>query len=454
MRYKEQLRRQRERRAEVQSTILQRGNKLVPLSVEEMDLAEKEILKKVQRESSPEEVLNPSLIKKSSTIVKLDAKMIDGLLCVRGQLRHAPIKSDAKYPIILPKRHHVTQPLIPEYHEKCGHSGLDCRRRQAPVGTQKMADLPKDRVTPNLPPFTNVGVDCFGPITIRRGSSTVKRYAVLFTCLSCRAIHIEVAHSLDTDSFVNAMRRFISKRGRPKEIRSDNGSNFVGGEKELREAINHWNHQQIYKFLLHESTKWTFNPPAGSHHGGVWGRFIRTVRKVLAALLKEQTLDDEGLLTLMCKVEAIVNGRPMRKISDDPQDCEALTPNHLLLLRSGPVLPPAALVKEDQYSNRWRQAQYLADVLWHRWVCEYLPSLQQRQKWSAPMRNFAVGEIGLVVHEKSPRGSWPLGHAQEVYPNKSDGHVRRVKVKTMKSTLERPVDKITLLESAKPAADK
>ena len=283
----------------------------------------------------------------------------------------------------------------------------------------------------------------------------MKRYGVLFTCLACRAVHIEEAHSLDTDFFINAMKRCISRRGQPKEIRSDNGSNFVGGEKELKGAIDLWNHQQIHVFLLQESTKWTFNPPAGSHNGGVWERCIRTVRQVLAALLKGQTLDDEELLTLMCEVEAIVNGRPIAKISEDPKDCEALTPNHLLLLRSGPVLPPAALIKEDQYSSRWRQVQYLADVFWRRWLCEYLPSLQQRQKWNTPTRNLAtVGDIVLVVHEKFPWGSWLLGRVQEVYPNKNDGHIHRVKVKTTKSILERPVDKIVLLESATSTADK
>ena len=145
-----------------------------------MDLAEKEILKNVQRESFPEEVLNPSLLKKSSTIIKLDPKMVDGLLRIRGQLRHTPIKADAKYSIILPKRHHVNELLIREYHEKCGHSGLEyvllllrqrfwiikarsnicrlidacfnCRRQQAPTGIQKLAGLPKDQVTPNQPP--------------------------------------------------------------------------------------------------------------------------------------------------------------------------------------------------------------------------------------------------------------------------------------------------------------
>lgn len=150
----------------------------------------------------------------------------------------------------------------------------------------------------------------------------------------------------------------------------------------------------------------------------------------------------------MCEVEAIVDGRLITEISDDPKDC--------ICSCSGQALfsPPAALVKEDQNSNRWRQVQYLADMVWHRWLHKYLPSLQQRQKSNAPMRNFAVGDIVLVVDKKSPQGSWPLGGVQKVYPSKSDGHIHRVKLKTMKSTLELPVDKIVLLESAKPAADR
>lgn len=201
------------------------------------------------------------------------------------------------------------------------------------MGQQKMASLPEDRVNPSEHPFSYVGVDCFGPLEVRCGRNMVKRYGVLFTCLSVRAIHIEVVHSLDTNSFINALRRFIARRGPPLQMRSDNGGNFVKGEKELREAINKWNQGKIHEFLLAKSVKWIFNPPAGSHHGGVWERCIRMARKVMKALLKEQTLDDEGLLTLMAEVEAIINGRPITKVSDDPRDPEALTPNHLLLLR-------------------------------------------------------------------------------------------------------------------------
>ena len=125
-----------------------------------------------------------------------------------------------------------------------------CKRTQASVGRQKMANLPEDRVSPSEPPFSHVGVDCFGPLLVRRGRSTVKRYGVLFTCLAVRAIHIEVTHTLDTDSFIHALRRFIARRGQPQCIRSDNSSNFVRGEKELREAIQDWNQEKIYEFLL------------------------------------------------------------------------------------------------------------------------------------------------------------------------------------------------------------
>ena len=92
---------------------------------------------------------------------------------------------------------------------------------------------------------------------------------------------------MDTESFINALRRFISRRGRPEEIRSDNGGNFVKCGKELGEALQQWNQAQIHEYLLQRDVKWKFNPPAASHHGGVWERCIRTVRKVMKALLKE-----------------------------------------------------------------------------------------------------------------------------------------------------------------------
>ena len=120
----------------------------------------------------------------------------------------------------------------------------------------------------------------------------------------------------------------------------------------MRHAISNWNQEQIHEFLLQREIRWIFNPPAASHMGGVWERAIRTTRKVLKALLKQQTIDDEGLTTLMCEVEAVINGRPLTKVSDDPRDVGALTPNHLLLLRAGPELPPGVFERSDCYSLR------------------------------------------------------------------------------------------------------
>ena len=189
-----------------------------------------------------------------------------------------------------------------------------------------MADLPESRVVPGNPPFSYTGVDYFGPIYVKRGRIEVKRYGCIFTCLSIRAIHVEIAHTLDTNSFINALHRFIARRGKPIEIISDNGTNLVGANKEIRASLLEWNQHQIHESLLQNDITWIFNTPAGSHHGGVWERCIRTVRKIMMALMKEQITDDEGLLTLMCEIESIVNGRPITTVSSDPRDPEALTP--------------------------------------------------------------------------------------------------------------------------------
>ena len=456
------------------------------LTMEELREAEDAIVKYVQGQCFNNELqqieklqdrsATKKLLKKSSALFRLEpVKSQNGILCVGGRLENAPICAEAKYPKILPKNHHIVDLVIQHYHQLYGHSGrehvlalirqqfwiisgraavsrvlkkcFDCKRRTAPVGVQRMADLPWDRVTPNKPPFSYVGLDYFGPYLVSRGRSLVKRYGCVFTCLTTRAIHIEIAHSMDSSSFIDALHRFICRRGNPEEIRSDNGSNLVGAEKELRLAIAEWNQGKIGKFLLQRNISWKFNPPAASHMGGIWERQIRTIKKVLGAVLKEQTLNDESLSTLMCQVEAIINSRPITVVSDDVKDPEPLTPNHLLLLRSGPELPPGIFAKDDLYSRRrWKHVQYLADIFWRRWLKEYLPLLHQRQKWILPKRNLATGDTVLMVDENTPRSLWPLGRVMETYPGR-DGLVRAVQVKTARSVLVRPVDKLCLLES-------
>ena len=206
----------------------------------------------------------------------------------------------------------------------------DCQRRKANPAEQFMAELRKERVTPGDPPFTYVGVDCFGPLEVNLGRSHVKSYGCLFTCLTMRALHLKILQSLSSDSTINAIRRFISVLGSPKEIRSDNGTNFTRANKELRNAFEQWDHHVISNFYAQREIKWKFNPPAASHMGGVWERMVQTTKRVLKSLLKEQILTDEVLATVMAEAVNIVNSRPLTRKSDSHLDYQPLTPNHLL----------------------------------------------------------------------------------------------------------------------------
>ncbi|KAJ8333724.1 hypothetical protein SKAU_G00410430 [Synaphobranchus kaupii] len=352
------------------------------LTVECLTRAEMEIIKFSQNQRFHEEISmlkRGSSVKKSSHLIKLDPVIQDGVLRVGGRLCASAMPEHVKHPAIIPKDLHVTTLILQDIHEKIGHCGRNymlsrlrqrywipsansivrkflsrcviCRKVKGKALGQKMANLPQDRLLPDKPPFTNVGVDYFGPFDVKQGRSTVKRYGVLFTCLTTRAVHIEVAHTLDTDSCLNAIRRFVCRRGQVSIMRSDNGTNFVAAERELREAIQQWNQSKIQDALMQRGIQWVFNPPAGSYFGGIWERQIRSVRKIMKSVLKEQSVSDECLQTLLCEVESILNDRPLTTSTDDLSDLEALTPNHLLLMKKQPVMPLGLFRKEDSYAR-------------------------------------------------------------------------------------------------------
>ena len=283
---------------------------------------------------------------------------------------------------------------------------------------------------------------------VNQARSQVKRYGCLFTCLTTRAVHLEVAHSLDTESFLAAMSRFISRRGPVEKMYSDNGTNFTSADKELRDMIDVWNQKQINDELLKKHIEWHFIPPSASHMGGVWERMVKSVKRVLKAILKETPIKDETLSTAMCQVEKILNDRPITPSSGDPRDPEPLTPNKLLLLRGNPCVSPGEFHKRDNYYNcRFRQAQLIADKFWSRWLKEYLPLLQQRVKWYDSVRNLSVGDVVLVCDDNCPRGQWPMGVVEEVHKGRDD-LVRSVKLRCGTTRKTRPITKICLLEEA------
>ena len=137
---------------------------------------------------------------------------------------------------------------------------LTCRKRKAETLTPITSDLPRERLAFKEPPFSNSGIDYFGPFFVSVKRSTEKRWGFLFTCLTTRAVHFEVVSSMDTSSCVMGIERFCARRGIPSVIWSDNGTNFVASEKELLSNINNWNQQVLSESLVNLGVKWKFNP--------------------------------------------------------------------------------------------------------------------------------------------------------------------------------------------------
>ena len=286
---------------------------LARLTVGEIQDAQVRICKSVQQQQFSDEIeriRQGKPLLKSNPLRKLDPFLDEtGLLRVGGRLRRSSgIEFDGKGPIILPKASSLTELLV-RYTHLIGHVGknfvitkirerfwifglkrlanrivskcVHCRKQFASIGEQKMSDLPHDRVNVPEHAFANVGLDYFGPFEVKQGRSKVKRYGCILTCLASRAVHLEIANSLDTDSCINCIRRLVARRGPVQSILSDNGSNFVGANNELKEEIKRLETDGIKTKAARIQIRWNFNTPLASHHGGVWESLIKQVRRIL-----------------------------------------------------------------------------------------------------------------------------------------------------------------------------
>ena len=265
--------------------------------------------------------------------------------------------------------------------------------------------------------------------------------------MATRAVHFEVVQSLEANAFLQAYRRFCSRRNvKPKVVYSDNGGNFVAAEKELRCGIQNWNNKVLYDALLQEGATWHFNPPRSSHQGGFYERMFRTVRKLIRSLVAEATLDEFDLLTLVAEIERIINDRPITGLPSSPDDAATISPSMIISGNMCDSLPPDTFVKADGFRRSWKKTQFLADVFWEKWLAQYLPSLQRRQKWFGASPNVQVGDIVLLVEECQKRGQWPKAVIVETMPDKTN-LVRRVRVQTADGgLLMRDIRKICVLE--------
>lgn len=316
--------------------------------------------------------------------------------------------------------------------KKCQH----CKNENAKINTPKMAPLPECRLQPFVKPFTHTGVDYFGPYNVSIGRRTEKRWGALFTCMTTRAVYLEIAHDLSADAFLLCLNSVQNRRGRIKFLYSDNGTNFVGADNELK---------KIQHRLASRGIEWHFNPPSSPHFGGAWERLVQEVK----SLLPNQTMPEHTFRALLTEIENIINSRPLTKISLDATDDEPLTPNHFLIGCAGGAEPSLNDVsKAEATRQQWKKVQSMAKTYWDRWLHEYLPSLAKRSKWSEAVKNVKEGDI-VMIAEDDQKAKWKKGVVLKTHVGK-DGQVRSAVVKTASGEYTRPVVKLAIMDVEPP----
>ncbi|XP_071833874.1 uncharacterized protein [Apostichopus japonicus] len=462
-------------------------------AVKEVLQAETTIIKSLQSVAFSAEIaeLRVGKLSKSNKLITLNPYLdSEGIIRVGGRLQHAQLSEKATHPTILPKDNHVTKLIIAHFHRQCSHQGrhitlgtlrnegywviggqrqitkviqdcVTCRRLRGKCQDQIMADLPKERVS-EAPPFTFVGVDVFGPFSInsrrtRACASQPKRWAALFTCMVTRGVHIEVLESMDSSSFINALRRFFAVRGPARQIRSDCGTNFVGACNEIGHQLG--DKELIKRYMLSRGCEWVFNPPHASNMGGAWERMIGIARRILDGILRDvkpSQLTHEVFTTLMAEVAAIINSRPLLPDSNAPEFPLNLSPNMLLTMKSSQVTAPKGTFNQkDLLRSQWRRVQHLSNMFWNKWRKDYLPLLQTREKWQRPRRDIKVGDV-VLVKQDAHRNDWPLGIVLDVATS-SDGHVRKANVEVIaedqKQLIRQPVREIVKKTMLRPVRE-
>ena len=394
-----------------------------------------------------------------------------GLLRCGGRLENADISEAARHPLLLPKNDKFTDLIIESYHKKAMHVGVaqtlgllrhrywiphgrtavrkilrscaTCRRHEGgPYKMPSMPPLPNKRVSETVP-FTYTGVDYFGPLFIKTKAESQKVWVCLFTCLVTRAVHLELIQNMSTEQFILGFRRFLSRHGKPREIVSDNASQFkLASETFDRLWEQVLSQNDVLSYAANEGIKWKFIVELAPWMGGFYERLVGLVKRTLKKAIGKASLTNEQLLTLLKEAEAVINARPLVYIGDDIQSHIALTPAHFLTLNPNIGIPDIDTSEDDDYTpnknaaekllETWKKGHKLLDRFWQIWRNDYLLSLRERTQTKlkeARVRFPLLAKVGdvVLIKDELPRGSWRMGKIQELVQS-GDLQIRSAKV--------------------------
>ncbi|KAL7079287.1 hypothetical protein ACQ4LE_001128 [Meloidogyne hapla] len=419
----------------------------------------------------------------------------NGILRLNTRIGKSEMPEGFKNPILLPKGHSAVKLIIEKIHVELLHSGVDavlgnflikywspgarreakkvvknCKKCQKINGPKfalpLMPGLPKERLRKSRA-FEAIGVDYLGPSLYKIENGKAKFWIALFTCLSTRAVHLEIALELSALEFMHCLRRFIAIRGCPKKIISDNATQFkVGSELVGAKFVGKWieksknEEKRINNFLINKGIEWCFIPSLSPWAGGVYERLVKLVKDSFKRTLGGVILNLEELRTFIKEVEFSINCRPITFVSGEIDGPSCLRPIDFLLpnieinenINSSDdeeEFKIGKLSMGDQLRVRLKATQKAFEKFWTRWTREYLLILRDKSKWAhnndrtALRREPMVGEVVIVQQEGQPRNTWSLGKIVEL-----DGSPpKSAKVQIGKRYLVRPINKLFSMEA-------
>ena len=296
-------------------------------------------------------------------------------------------------------------------------------------------------------------MDFTGALHVRNQSRTLcKAYICLFTCATTRAVHLEVVQNLSVPTFIQCFRRFVSRKSLPRLLISDNASTFVAGSKEIQRLSDC---KDLKESLSKHGVEWKFIPKRAPWYGGFWERLIGLTKTSLKKVLGRSQIDMDTLQTIIVEIESTLNDRPLTYPSSDINDCEALTPAHLLYGRRISVLPypqtsvsdinEIPFITDRDLNKRAKQQALLMQQFRKRWKSEYVTSLRKFHKLSGKTeQSVKLGDV-VQIHDESSRVNWKMGVIKELFKG-NDGLVRAVRIKTKFGETTRPIAKLYPLE--------
>jgi hypothetical protein len=443
--------------------------------------AERRLILNEQRKYYSDQIsyLKDKTTRSTSSVVRQLDLFLDkeGLLRCAGRYKYSNLSFRQRYPILLPKESQLTVLIIEDRHRRVKHAGVKttltevredfwiprgrrmvkniinkciiCRKLAAkPFKAPGPPPLPPMRLS-DMPPFTNAGVDFAGPIYCReRGSKEAyKSYIALFTCASTRAVSLELVPNMTAHSFKNAMIRFVSNRGIPHVMISDNAKTFLKTAGDLNCFISRSPNKE---FLEDNRITWLFYLERSPWWGGFIERMVGSVKTVLRKALYRTFMSYDEMSTLLKQIESVINSRPITYLYDDDIE-EPLTPSHLLIGRRSTQLPPAG---PNSYDTEGR-SMYREKMLSHfeqRWRKEYMSELQDyhiSMKTTGQVdRTPKIGEV-VIMKEDKPRHSWKLARITNIYTSR-DEKIRSIEViKPNKKLARRPPQLLIPLEYVK-----